>query len=108
MSANREFLINIDFNGDTPINLQLERQICEAVLAGTLQPGDRVPGLIEVQVQLNKHGYRMSPPEINILKLTNMALEGLGVLELRSNGVYFITEQAFMVARDYRQRGWKP
>lgn len=106
--SSKELNIEIDFNGKTPINLQLERKFCEAVLEGLLQPGDKVPGLLEIQNQLNQHGYRLSPQEINVLRITYPALAGLGVLELRSNGVYFVTDNAFSISRAYRQRGWKP
>lgn len=48
-------LINVELSSNVPIYRQLEKQIVEMILSGTLKPGDKLPPVRELaaEVQVN-------------------------------------------------------
>lgn len=99
---------DINFNGDKPANLQLEVQLCQAILDQRFSVSERVPSLLEIYKSLEDQGRLLSPQDLNILALAYRALEGMGVLETRQGQGIFVSPEAFEICQRYRDRGWKP
>lgn len=74
-------MFNIDQRSSTPIYLQLVQEIKEAILKGVLQPGDKLPSVRELSVQLT-----INP---NTIQKSYQELERQKVIEtLRGKGTF--------------------
>ena len=75
-------LLRVDFKSGRPIYLQLVDQIKEAAAAGTLRPEEALPaiGQLAGELRVNRHAIAKAYSE----------LEGLGVIELRPGGDYYL------------------
>ena len=68
-------LVSIDPRDRTPIYVQLERGVCAAIAAGRLRPGDRLPTVRQLAVDLRVNA--------NTVARVYGELERRGVLETR-------------------------
>ncbi len=79
--AGGDAVFNIDQRSSTPIYLQLVQVIKEAILKGILQPGDKLPSVRELSVQLT-----INP---NTIQKSYQELERQKVIEtLRGKGTF--------------------
>jgi GntR family transcriptional regulator len=77
-------LIRIDQRSSTPIYQQLVQEIKEVILRGVLQPGDKLPSVRELSVQLT-----INP---NTVQKSYQELERQKIIEnLRGKGTYVST-----------------
>lgn len=82
-------MIRIDQRSSTPIYQQLVQEIKEAILRGVLQPGDKLPSVRELSVQL------MINP--NTVQKSYQELERQRIIDnVRGKGTF--------VSKDYRPR----
>ncbi len=81
MCGEGEAVFTIDQRSSTPIYLQLVQGVKEAVLTGVLRPGDRLPSVRELAVQL------MINP--NTVQKSYRELERQGIIEnVQGKGTY--------------------
>jgi len=76
-------VVSIDQNDRTPIYLQLERAIRAAIAAGRLVPGDQLPTVRQLAVDLRVNA--------NTVARVYASLEHAGVLETRRGIGSFVT-----------------
>ncbi|WP_371069006.1 GntR family transcriptional regulator [Sediminibacillus sp. JSM 1682029] len=83
------------FHSSTPIYSQLAERINKQILRGELQPGDKLPSVREMGLQVN-----VNP---NTVQRTYRELEGMMIVESRRGQGTFVTENQ-SILQDMRER----
>jgi GntR family transcriptional regulator len=89
-------LVSVDPNDRTPIYAQLERGLRAAVATGRLRPGDQLPTVRELAVELRVNA--------NTVARVYTDLERAGVLETRRGVGSFISTAARLDARPTQEK----
>ena len=76
-------IVSLDVHDRTPIYAQLDRGLCAAIAAGRLQPGDQLPTVRQLAVDLQVNA--------NTVARVYAELERAGVLETRRGVGSFIS-----------------
>lgn len=74
-----------DFHSSRPIYSQLADRINKEILSGKLKPGDKLPSVREMGMQVN-----VNP---NTVQRTYRELEGMGIVETKRGQGTFVTEK---------------
>ncbi|SDJ99282.1 GntR family transcriptional regulator [Sediminibacillus albus] len=83
------------FHSSTPIYSQLAERINKQILRGELKPGDKLPSVREMGIQVN-----VNP---NTVQRTYRELEGMMIVESRRGQGTFVTENQ-SILNDMRER----
>lgn len=84
-----------EFNGSSPIYLQLCDRINHQIIRGDLEPGDKLPSVREMAIQ--------SGVNPNTVQRAYRELEGMNVVETRRGQGTFVTENEAILT-DTRER----